>query len=421
MSTKLLNGVKVTAQKAPPPLPLAWAFLPSGAGSAASLHKLHYRAIWRSQGFLGGLQIMALFLVWPLLLLPRIWIATRRNGALAKAASGKGLLRQAWEQLMLAARFGFRPQAYYVMEFYRAERAAQAGDYIHRFVVKDGLYRRLKGTVATPLTDKTGFTTFCQARNLPVAAMEMSFTDGKIVSGAAPLPAADLFVKRTLGRGGARSELWHHRNGLYRMQDGTELDGAALIARLQQLSRREPYVVQRRYINHPQLADLSPGALATARVLTMVDEHGGFEVVRAVFRMGTSEKSIVDNFHAGGIAAPIDLATGVLGQATDFGLAPSLGWLDVHPATQARITGRVLPLWDEVKALAQQAHAAFAGRVVIGWDIAITPDGLLLIEGNGAPDVDNIQRPHRSPLGLSRYGELMLWHLRSEQPEGPAV
>jgi hypothetical protein len=414
MSTKLLNGVKVSAQKAPPPLPMTWAFLRPAAGFAAQLHKQHYRAIWQSQGLLGGLQIMALFIVWPLLLLPRIWIATRRNGALAKAASGKGMLRQAWEQLVLAARFGFRPQAYYVMEFFRPERAAEAGDYIHRFVVKDGLYRRLKRDVATPLTDKTGFTDFCQARGLPVAAMEMSFVDGKIASGTAPLPAADLFVKRTLGRGGARSELWHYQDGRYRAQGDNELDGDALIERLMQLSRREPYVIQRRHINHPLIADLSPGALATARVLTMIDEQGDFEVVRAVFRMGTSEKSIVDNFHAGGIAAPIDLATGKLGHATDFGLAPSLGWLDVHPATKAPITDRVLPCWDEVKALARQAHAAFADRVVIGWDIAITDAGLLLIEGNGAPDVDNIQRPHRSPLGLSRYGELMLWHLQNE-------
>lgn len=414
MSTKLLNGVKVTTQKAPPPLPLAWAFLPPGPGHAARLHKLHYRAVWQSQGLLGGLQIAALFLVWPLLILPRIWAATKRNGAIAKAATGKGFLRQVCEQLGLAARFGFRPQAYYVMEFFRPERAAQARDYIHRFVVKDGLYRRLKGTVATPLTDKTGFADFCVARGLPVAAMEMSFSKGRIDSGAAPLPAADLFIKRTLGRGGARSELWLYENGRYRMRDGTELDGDALIARLIDLSRREPYVVQRRYVNHPLIADLSPGALATARVLTMVDEKGGFEVVRAVFRMGTNEKSIVDNFHAGGIAAPIDLATGTLGRATDFGLAPSLGWLDAHPATGARITGRVLPLWDDVKALAEQAHAAFAGRIVIGWDIAITQTGLLLVEGNGAPDVDNIQRPHATPLGLSRYGELMDWHLRHE-------
>ncbi|MBI2255413.1 MAG: hypothetical protein HYU58_12395 [Proteobacteria bacterium] len=402
---------KISVQKFPPPLPLAWALLPPGPGHAARLHKLHYRAIWRSLSAPRCLEMAFLLLCWPFLLMPRIIEMTRRNGAMVKARTGKSLARQMSEQMWLAARFGFRPQAYYTMEFFRPERAAQAGDYIHRYVVKDGLYRRIKRKIVSPLTDKVGFARFCKAHELPAAALEMSLVDGKIESGSAPLPAADLFVKRTRGRGGARSELWLYENGRYHMRGGGELDGPALIDRLIDLSQREPYIVQRRHINHPLIADLSPGALATVRVVTLIDEKGGFEVVRAVFRMGTSEKSIVDNFHAGGVAAPVDLATGALGRATDFGLAPSLGWVDIHPATGARITGRVLPQWDEIAALARRAHAAFADRVVIGWDIAITASGMLLVEGNGAPDVDNIQRPHGTPLGLSRYGALMDWHL----------
>ena len=38
-----------------------------------------------------------------------------------------------------------------------------------------------------------------------------------------------------------------------------------------------------------------------------------------------------------------------------------------------------------------------------------------LVEGNGAPDLDIIQRTHREPIGNARLGELLAFHLR-ERP-----
>ncbi len=411
MNTHLLDGIKVTALKYPPSLPLLWAFLPPADNDAARLHKLHYRLIWRSLGPLRKAEMLVLLLLWPFFLGRLIRKFVKRNGQMVKARTGKGAFRQVLEQVILAARFGFRPQAYYVMEFFLPERFAEAGLYIHRFAVKDSLYRRLKPRTFSPLTDKVGFATFCLEHGLPVSAMELSLDKGAIAGGSGKLPAADLFIKRTKGRGGTRAELWHFKDGAYHARDGKTLGHDALLAHLIDLSHQEPYLVQRRLINHPDIADLSPGALATVRLITLLNEKGEYEAVRAVFRMGKSEASIVDNFHSGGIAAAVDLETGKLGRATDFGLAPSIGWIDRHPATGAAITGRQLPLWPDVIALGTRAHAAFSDRIIVGWDIAITASGLMIVEGNAAPDVDNIQRPHASPLGPTRYGALMRWHL----------
>jgi hypothetical protein len=62
--------------------------------------------------------------------------------------------------------------------------------------------------------------------------------------------------------------------------------------------------------------------------------------------------------------------------------------------------------------LVTRALAAFADRVLIGWDVAIMSDGPELVEGNGGPDLDIIQRTHRAPLGDARLGELLAYHLR---------
>lgn len=416
---------KVTVQKFPPPLPLLWTFLPAKAGDAvAKLHKTHYRSIWRSRNPLTALELIVLFLLWPLLILPRIWRATQRNGARVTTLTGKSALRQMWEQFRLAAWTGFSPTAYYAMEFYLPAHFRRAAEYVQRGPTKDSLYRMLAPVGGGTLTDKVGFSEFCHAHGLPASPIVLSVEKGRVVTeGFTALPAKDLFIKRTRGRGGSNAELWRHENGAFRRSGGKKktegelLEGAALVERLCRLSREEPYLVQERLVNHADLRDLCVGALATVRLVTAIDERGGIEPIRAVFRMPSKAESIVDNFHAGGIASAIDLATGVLGRATDRGISPTVGWVDTHPISGAAITGRVLPRWPEILALAIRAHQAFPKRMFVGWDIADTDQGLMIVEGNAATDTDIIQRVPTSPLSETRYAQLMNWHIAQRYPD----
>lgn len=414
------GGFKITVPLDVLPLPLLWSGRQQApVDSADRLHQAYHHAVWSSRSPLGHLHLGLMFLLWPLIMAGAIGVATCRSGRMVKRWTGKGILRQMAEQFMLGARFGFRPVNYYTFEFFLPERRAQAAQYIQRTETKEGLYRLLKVNFTSPLQDKLGFSNYCRARDLPVTPILAAFEQGRRSDGAvSPLPASDLFVKRTRGRGGVRAGLWRYAHGRYRDRDGRILDEKALLAEITQLSRREPFIIQRREVNHPATVDLSPTALATVRIVTVINEQGVGEPIRAAFRMGQAVDSIVDNFHAGGIASAVEMESGRLGPATDLGQYPSVGWLDHHPATGAAITGRMLPLWPELRELAARAHGHFGDRLVIGWDIALTPQGLVIVEGNAATDVDIIQRPHRAPLGGTRYAELIAWHL--DRLFGPA-
>ena len=67
--------------------------------------------------------------------------------------------------------------------------------------------------------------------------------------------------------------------------------------------------------------------------------------------MAVGDNHLVDNLHAGGIAAAVDLDTGRLGLASNLGMDCSLGWLDRHPNSGAPITGFQLPLVERISAI----------------------------------------------------------------------
>jgi hypothetical protein len=403
------------------PLTLVGRFLPDDGSPASFIHHCYSREVWRRRGLWVGPDLLAAVFVWPLITLIAMGRSTRLHGRAIKARTGKGIIRQLLEQLRVALVYSILPRWYYVFELYHDERRQQASPYLQRFETKRGIYTMLKKkrdatVLESPLADKVAFALRCREHNVAAVPVIVALQQGAYpqVSGCEPtLPPIDLFVKPNYGKGGRGAERWDYQtSGMYRGSDGTVLTEAELLERLKMRFAEMGCLVQPRVVNHPLIADLSNGALTTVRLMSCRNEQEGFEITNAVFRMAQGRNTVVDNFHAGGLAAAVDLRCGELGWATDLGLHCASRWWDTHPDTNARIIGRRLPFWYETLALVQRAHAAFADRILVGWDVALLQDGPQLVEGNGAPDLDIIQRTHQVPLGNARLGQLLAFHLK---------
>ncbi|WP_119304793.1 sugar-transfer associated ATP-grasp domain-containing protein [Dongia deserti] len=402
------------------PLPLLWAWRAGNGSSADEIHKYYLRALWREQSALHKVGSLLALLAWlPIVLAMTAW-SSWLNGSMVRRKTGKAIARQALEQLWFAARHGMLPPWYYMFEMFDPAQQPKAPHYIHRYELKNGLLQILRRKVPpsdrSSTQNKIAFLKRCKRagiRTLPKMAVvrrgKLNLRKGM----RDQFLAQDLFVKPARGRGGEGAGLWQRSVDGYRLQDGLPVPPEELLAHLRRLSKEKTLLVQSRARNHSAIADLSNGALCTARIVTMRNESGGHEAVCALFRMAVGDNRQVDNFHAGGIAAPIDVATGRLGAATDWGLRPHHGWKTHHPDTGGLIEGRILPLWAETRALAERAHAAFEDRHIIGWDMAILEDGPAIVEANGGPDTDMHQRVSRDPLGNQRFGELLAFHLRT--------
>jgi hypothetical protein len=186
-----------------------------------------------------------------------------------------------------------------------------------------------------------------------------------------------------------------------------------LLAALLEQSLKDDFIIQPRLINHPEISDISNDALSTVRVLTCRNENGEPEATNVAFRMAVGGNSVVDNFHQGGLAAAVDMKTGAIGEASDIGIKPGMGWREIHPVSGVRFKDRILPDWKKVLELACKAHGAFPHRIMVGWDVAMLKDGPMIIEGNGKPDLDIHQRVEREPLGEKRIAQLVLFNLNN--------
>ena len=403
----------------PPPFIVGWG-LADPSSPAGRVHRLCNEALWSATDIVASGRNLGTIVLWPLIATARAVREIRHYGAAVQKLTGKSRARQFLEQVIIAVLYRITPRYYYVFEFYLPRRWAFATHYLMRYETKEIAYRLLYPVPTdryqpTPLKNKMELSRHCRSHGVRCVEVFMLFEGGACVEGAqllGQLPATDLFVKPVLGKGGGGCELWRHLGeGLYRSSRGMAADAASLIAHVAELSRKEPCMIQRALRNHRDLHDLTAGALSTVRLLSCRNEIGGFEATCAAFRMSVNPDSPIDNFHAGGVAAAVDLASGCLGPATTLGMGEDFSWYDKHPVTGGRIDGRQLPFWRETLELARQAHRIFPDYALIGWDIAVLEDGPCIIEGNRGPDVDIHPRTARAPIGDGRFGELLAFNL----------
>ncbi|MFN7493598.1 MAG: sugar-transfer associated ATP-grasp domain-containing protein [Cyclobacteriaceae bacterium] len=129
---------------------------------------------------------------------------------------------------------------------------------------------------------------------------------------------------------------------------------------------------------HPALHQLSPSGLNTVRVVTQL--HQG-KVIMMAARLRISINSMVDNLAAGNVAAPIDIKSGIVtGPAIYSDITKDT--VTQHPITKLSIVHFEIPFWQSVLTLVESAALQLSDCRSIGWDVAITINGPVLVEGN---------------------------------------
>lgn len=196
----------------------------------------------------------------------------------------------------------------------------------------------------------------------------------------------------------------------FRMSDDSVLTFEQLIAGLNRdrfLDYGGGYIgwlIQERISQHSALAEINPHAVNSVRIVTLKRSDSEVTILGALMRIGR-RGSAADNWAQGGLSVGIDLCTGKLSRGV---FKPKFGgeWTSVHPETGVEFTGQKVPYWLECIDLSRRAAEAYSGVGTVGWDIAVTTEGPVLMEGNADWDLPMLQIHTEGLLAGSLRDEL---------------
>lgn len=292
-----------------------------------------------------------------------------------KEKSGQSKIRSFFDILWCAARYGAGYYDYVMFGFYNMN-GRQRDTYLTRMRNKKVLELMNDPAYSDEFDDKLRFNqrfaAFLGRKTLngETATVEelAEFLDGQEA----------IFAKINRGDCGRGVEKLYVR----------DFDGPG--AMLDYIRQNKLVVLEQVLPQHPDMARLHPSSVNCLRIVTDLVEDT-VHIAYVVVKMGRGG-GVCDNSGQGGILCRVDMDTGkICSVATDdyFHIFP------VHPDTGVVLEGYQIPLFQEALALARQAARMVPQIRHVGWDMAITPNGPAIIEGNDFPGTDLCQlAPH---------------------------
>lgn len=197
-----------------------------------------------------------------------------------------------------------------------------------------------------------------------------------------------IFIKPTDGIGG---------KGILKINKGEQIS-------LEDLSMDKDYIIEQTLIQEEGLSQINPFCINTLRVIT-VRLRGKIVVPNCFLRVGIGE-AYVDNASLGGIFVTYDIDKNKLGAVAYQLFKNGAKSFAKHPVSNFIFKDASLPFNEEVRSLVTNAAESFEDIDLIGWDVALTQDGPVIIEGNDNPHIVGVQITAHGLLNNHVYTEI---------------
>lgn len=146
------------------------------------------------------------------------------------------------------------------------------------------------------------------------------------------------------------------------------------------------YMIEELIQQHSAMA-FNNSSVNTVRIHSIIDRNGDVQILKILLRVGVGD-TVVDNYAKGGCVYELDPDSGRI-------ISPSLmktgEVVYVHPGSDIFVLGRQVPNWEKVISGIKSAHKLLPDCRFIGWDVAVTQNGIELIEGNHNPDYEFLE------------------------------
>ena len=140
------------------------------------------------------------------------------------------------------------------------------------------------------------------------------------------------------------------------------------------------YIFQEAIDQHEEINNVFSNSINTVRIETYLNKNNEVQIIGGFMRFGFG-RSYLDNISSGGFMVPIDFKKGILHDKGYTAMINGSKTITKHPTTGYLISGFKIPFFQDSIKLCKKFAQRIPNRIV-GWDVAITPTGPLIIEGN---------------------------------------
>lgn len=208
-----------------------------------------------------------------------------------------------------------------------------------------------------------------------------------------------IFIKPVDGSGGY---------GTYKLNQKS-LIKKSLVADLYQVFLKTNLIIQETLMQHDLMNQLYGSSINTLRIHTYRKADGRVAVSSALCRIGQGG-AFVDNGSSGGLFVPLNIEIGRLEKYGCNYLERGGKTFLSHPDTGVVFDNYQIPYFKNCLELACHAASFFENRI-IGWDIAVTSTGPVVIEGNSRPHIVMAQTACKGFRNHPVYNELFKKYL----------
>jgi glutathione synthase/RimK-type ligase-like ATP-grasp enzyme len=251
------------------------------------------------------------------------------------------------------------------------------------------------------LKDKGIFYKYCTAAGIPVPKLYAVFfrtTAGWAFDGSVLVSRdswerffnlkipSEFVIKPSQGAFGERVNIFTKTGKDFTDAFAKQYKAADLYEMMLSDHKYDSFIIQERIRNHPELIRFTGTEfLQTVRVITSIDACGRSCILHARLKVILGQ-AVVDNWQhgfAGNAKCHISLSDGFLISAITMDPdSLEIKTVSAHPKTNIPFDQCRLPLWPEARTLVEKTAIKLLPVRTIGWDVALTPNGPLILEGN---------------------------------------
>lgn len=179
-----------------------------------------------------------------------------------------------------------------------------------------------------------------------------------------------IFVKNFTGGAASGISILTKKKGIFVDTDEEPINASTIRTKY----ANQDVFFEKLITQEPILKQFNPDTVNTIRVLTFKNR-----IISATVRFGR-KGSFVDNISKGGVAVNIDIQTGML---SSYGMRKyDIKHYSEHPDSHLKFKGTYVTQWPEVKAIVEKTLKYLPYYQSVGFDVATTKTGPVIIEIN---------------------------------------